>query len=171
VVQLPKREQSSSEFVLPEEDTYTLVLDRLSEERLGKFADNNGVFHPEQEFYFKIVDDAEFAGCELRVYVRTDTFYDGSGKSPTPAKVYSIAKALLGSSFDPDIPPDTEDLVGLKCRGTITHKKVTGADGADRTYANISSYLPLRQRRSASDVQAPEREVVEDPKDVDDIPF
>ncbi len=170
MVQLPKREESSSEFVIPDEDVYTIVLDRLSEERTGKFADKNGDYHPEQEFYFKILDDEEFAGCELKVYVRTDTFYDGAGAGQ-PAKVFLIAKALLGASFDPDVPPDTDDLVGMKCRGTIVHKKVIGADGSERTYANIASFSPMRQRKPASSVQAPDRPIVEDAEDIDDIPF
>jgi len=165
MVQLPKREESSSEFVIPDEDVYTLVLDRLSEERLGKFPDKNGELHPEQEFYFKILDDAEFAGCELRVYVRTDTFYDGSGAGQ-PAKAYLIAKALLGASFDPDSPPDTDDLVGLKCRGTITHKKVMGADGSERTFANISSFSAMRARKSKAD-QTADKEALT----VEDVPF
>jgi hypothetical protein len=123
MVQLPKREESTSEFVIPAEDTYTMVLDRLSEERLGKFPDKNGVLHPEQEFYFKILDDEEYEGCELRVYVRVDTFHDGSGGTQ-PAKVFLISKALLGASFDPNVPPDTEDLVGLKCRATVAHRQL-----------------------------------------------
>lgn len=122
MVQLPKREESQSEYVIPDEGIYTVVLNRLSEERLGKFADKYGVFHPEQEFYFKIVDDYEFEDCELRVYVRTDTFHDGSGAGQ-PAKSYLIAKALLGRKFNADAPPDTEELVGLKCQASVTHKK------------------------------------------------
>lgn len=166
MVQLPKREESSSEFIIPDEDVYTVVLDRLSDERMGKFPDKNGELHPEQEFYFKILDDEEFSGCELKVYVRTDTFYDGSGAGQ-PAKVFLISKALLGSSFDPDSPPDTDDLVGLKCRATVTHKKVMGTDGSERTYANISSYSPLRARRQA---QA-EPEAEPEQGTVDEIPF
>lgn len=162
MVQLPKREESTSEFVLPDEDIYVVVLDRLSEERESKFADKNGVHHPEQEFFFKIVGDEEFDGCELKVYVRTDTFYDGSGAGQ-PAKVYLIAKALLGASFDPDTPPDTDDLVGLKCRGTVTHKKSINSEGSEVTYANLTGFSPMRERKPKAGMSEPE--------DVDDIPF
>lgn len=165
MVQLPRREESTSEFVIPDEDIYVVVLDRLSEERTGKFADKNGVYHPEQEFYFKIVGDEEFDGCELKVYVRTDTFYDGSGAGQ-PAKVYLIAKALLGASFDPDTPPDTDDLVGLKCRGTVTHKKSINSEGTEVTYANLTAFSPMRERKPKT-TAADEA----DPQDIDDIPF
>jgi hypothetical protein len=153
MVQLPKREESSSEFIIPAEDTYTMVLDRLSEERLGKFPDKNGVLHPEQEFYFKILDDEEYAGCELRVYVRVDTFHDGGGGTQ-PAKVFNISKALLGASFDPNVPPEA-------------HKSSLAADGTERTYANIASYSPMRTRTPKVEAQAIEQE----PQTVDDIPF
>jgi hypothetical protein len=166
MVQLPKREESSSEYVIPAEDTYTVILDRVSEERLSKFADKNGVIHPEQEFYFKILDDEEYEGCELRVYVRTDTFYDGSGAGQ-PAKVYLISKALLGASFDPDVPPDTDDLVGLKCRATIAHKSSLAADGTERTYANIASYTPMRTRTPKVEAKPVDVE----PEDDSDVPF
>jgi hypothetical protein len=166
MVQLPKREESTSEFVIPAEDTYTMVLDRLSEERLGKFPDKNGVLHPEQEFYFKILDDEEYEGCELRVYVRVDTFHDGSGGTQ-PAKVFLISKALLGASFDPNVPPDTEDLVGLKCRATVAHKTSMAADGTERTYANIASYSPMRTRTPKVEAKPVDVE----PEDDSDVPF
>jgi hypothetical protein len=166
MVQLPKREESSSEFIIPAEDTYTMILDRLSEERLGKFPDKNGVLHPEQEFYFKILDDEEYAGCELRVYVRVDTFHDGGGGTQ-PAKVFNIAKALLGSSFDPNVPPDTEDLIGLKCRATVAHKSSLAADGTERTYANIASYSPMRTRTPKVEAKPVDVE----PEDDSDVPF
>lgn len=162
MVQLPRREESSTEFVLPDEGTYTLVLDRLSEERPSKFEDKDGNYPPEQEFYFKIINDEDFDGVELRVFVRTNTFYDGSGAGQ-PAKAYLIAKALLGPDFDPDSPPDTDDLVGLKCTGTVVHKKSMASDGTTRTYANLTGYAPLRRKRQ---VQA-QQEI----EDVDDIPF
>jgi hypothetical protein len=158
MVQLPKREESSSEYQLPDEGNYTLVLDRLSEERPSKFEDKDGNYPPEQEFYFKIINDEDFDGVELRVFVRTNTFYDGSGAGQ-PAKAYLIAKALLGPDFDPDFPPDTNDLVGLKCTGTVVHKKSVALDGTTRTYANLTGYAPLRRRRQA------------EPETVDDIPF
>jgi hypothetical protein len=160
MVQLPGRQESTSEYQLPDEGTYTLVLDRLSEERPSKFEDKDGNYPPEQEFYFKIINDEEFEGVELRVFVRTNTFYDGSGAGQ-PAKAYLIAKALLGNQFDPDVPPDTEDLVGLKCTGTVVHKKSIASDGTPRTYANLTGYAPLRRKK------APVVEV----EDVDDIPF
>jgi hypothetical protein len=160
MVQLPGRQESTSEYQLPDEGTYTLVLDRLSEERPSKFEDKDGNYPPEQEFYFKIINDEEFEGVELRVFVRTNTFYDGSGAGQ-PAKAYLIAKALLGNQFDPDVPPDTEDLVGLKCTGTVVHKKSIASDGTPRTYANLTGYAPLRRKK---------QQVVE-VDDVDDIPF
>jgi hypothetical protein len=160
MVQLPGRQESTSEYQLPDEGTYTLVLDRLSEERPSKFEDKDGNYPPEQEFYFKIINDEEFEGVELRVFVRTNTFYDGSGAGQ-PAKAYLIAKALLGTQFDPDVPPDTEDLVGLKCTGTVVHKKSIAADGTPRTYANLTGYAPLRRKK---------QQVVE-VEDVDEIPF
>jgi hypothetical protein len=160
MVQLPGRQESTSEYQLPDEGTYTLVLDRLSEERPSKFEDKDGNYPPEQEFYFKIINDEEFEGVELRVFVRTNTFYDGSGAGQ-PAKAYLIAKALLGNQFDPDVPPDTEDLVGLKCTGTVVHKKSIASDGTPRTYANLTGYAPLRRKK------APVVEV----EDVDEIPF
>jgi hypothetical protein len=160
MVQLPGRQESTSEYQLPDEGTYTLVLDRLSEERPSKFEDKDGNYPPEQEFYFKIINDEEFEGVELRVFVRTNTFYDGSGAGQ-PAKAYLIAKALLGNQFDPDVPPDTEDLVGLKCTGTVVHKKSIASDGTPRTYANLTGYAPLRRKK------APVVEV----EDVDNIPF
>ena len=55
MVQLPRREESSTEFVLPDEGTYTLVLDRLSEERPSKFEDKDGNYPPEQEFYLTMM--------------------------------------------------------------------------------------------------------------------
>jgi hypothetical protein len=146
MVQLPGRQESTSEYQLPDEGTYTLVLDRLSEERPSKFEDKDGNYPPEQEFYFKIINDEEFEGVELRVFVRTNTFYDGSGAGQ-PAKAYLIAKALLGVNFDPDVPPDTEDLVGLKCTGTVVHKKSIASDGTPRTYANLTGYAPLRRKK------------------------
>jgi hypothetical protein len=160
MVQLPGRQESTSEYQLPDEGTYTLVLDRLSEERPSKFEDKDGNYPPEQEFYFKIINDEEFEGVELRVFVRTNTFYDGSGAGQ-PAKAYLIAKALLGVNFDPDVPPDTEDLVGLKCTGTVVHKKSIASDGTPRTYANLTGYAPLRRKK---------QQVVE-VEDVDEIPF
>jgi hypothetical protein len=160
MVQLPGRQESTSEYQLPDEGTYTLVLDRLSEERPSKFEDKDGNYPPEQEFYFKIINDEEFEGVELRVFVRTNTFYDGSGAGQ-PAKAYLIAKALLGNQFDPDVPPDTEDLVGLKCTGTVVHKKSIASDGTPRTYANLTGYAPLRRKK---------QQVVE-VEDVDEIPF
>jgi hypothetical protein len=160
MVQLPGRQESTSEYQLPDEGTYTLVLDRLSEERPSKFEDKDGNYPPEQEFYFKIINDEEFEGVELRVFVRTNTFYDGSGAGQ-PAKAYLIAKALLGNQFDPDVPPDTEDLVGLKCTGTVVHKKSVASDGTPRTYANLTGYAPLRRKK---------QQVVE-VEDVDEIPF
>jgi hypothetical protein len=160
MVQLPGRQESTSEYQLPDEGTYTLVLDRLSEERPSKFEDKDGNYPPEQEFYFKIINDEEFEGVELRVFVRTNTFYDGSGAGQ-PAKAYLIAKALLGNQFDPDVPPDTEDLVGLKCTGTVVHKKSVASDGTPRTYANLTGYAPLRRKK---------QQVVE-VDDVDEIPF
>jgi hypothetical protein len=160
MVQLPGRQESTSEYQLPDEGTYTLVLDRLSEERPSKFEDKDGNYPPEQEFYFKIINDEEFEGVELRVFVRTNTFYDGSGAGQ-PAKAYLIAKALLGNQFDPDVPPDTEDLVGLKCTGTVVHKKSIASDGTPRTYANLTGYAPLRRKK---------QQVVE-VDDVDEIPF
>jgi len=163
MVQLPRREESTTEFVLPDEGTYTLVLDRLSEERPSKFADKNGDFPPEQEFYFKIINDEDFEGCELRVFVRTNTFYDGSGAGQ-PAKAYLIAKALLGPEFDPDEPPDTDDLVGLKCMGNVVHKKSMASDGTTRTYANLTGYGPLRRRKKQA-------QAVAEAEDIDDIPF
>jgi hypothetical protein len=172
MVQLPKREESSSEFVLPDEGTYTVELDRLSEERVGKFEDRDGNYHPEQEFYFRIVDDPDFEGCELRVFVRTDTFYDGSGAGQ-PAKAYLIAKALLGPEFNPDEPPDTEDLVGRRCMGNIVHKKSVALDGSTRTYANLTGYAPLRKARGSVTSPRPSKSVNEQIDDltVDDIPF
>lgn len=161
MVQLPRREESTTEFLLPDEGTYTLVLDRLSEERPSKFEDKDGNYPPEQEFYFKIVNDPDFEGVELRVFVRTNTFYDGSGAGQ-PAKAYLIAKALLGPEFDPDEPPDTNDLVGLKCTGTVVHKKSIASDGTPRTFANLTGYAPLRRRRAARQ---------EEIEDVEDIPF
>jgi len=160
MVQLPRREESSTEFVLPDEGTYTLVLDRLSEERPSKFEDKDGNYPPEQEFYFKIVDDPDFEGCELRVFVRTNTFYDGSGAGQ-PAKAYLISKALLGPNFDPDEPPDTEDLVGLKCMGNVVHKKSVALDGTTRTIANLTGYAPLRRRKG----------VAKPADDLDEAPF
>jgi hypothetical protein len=155
MVQLPKREESTSEFVIPAEDTYTMVLDRLSEERLGKFPDKNGV-----------LDDDEYEGCELRVYVRVDTFHDGAGGTQ-PAKVFLISKALLGASFDPNVPPDTEDLVGLKCRATVAHKTSLASDGTERTYANIASYSPMRTRTPKVEAKPVDVE----PEDDSDVPF
>ena len=96
MVQLPKREESTTEFILPDEGTYTLVLDRLSEERPSKFEDKDGNYPPEQEFYFKIINDEDFDGCELRVFVRTNTFYDGSGAGQ-PAKG-ALEMVIAGSS-------------------------------------------------------------------------
>jgi hypothetical protein len=160
MVQLPKRENSIAEYQLPDEGTYTLVLDRLSEERPSRFEDKDGNYPPEQEFYFKIINDEEYEGVELRDFVRTNTFYDGSGAGQ-PAKVYLIARALLGPNFDPDIPPDTEDLVGLKCTATIVHKKKAQPDGTTRTFANLTGYAPLRRKR----------QVVEPVEDDLDIPF
>jgi len=55
MVQLPRREESSTEFVLPDEGTYTLVLDRLSEERPSKYEGKDGNHHPEQEFYLTMM--------------------------------------------------------------------------------------------------------------------
>ena len=162
MVQLPRREESTTEFVLPDEGTYTLVLDRLSEERPSKFEDKDGNYPPEQEFYFKIINDEDFDGCELRVFVRTNTFYDGSGAGQ-PAKAYLIAKALLGPDFNPDEPPNTDDLVGLKCTGTVVHKKSMALDGTPRTFANLTGYAPLRRRRQA--------EPVVEAEDVSEIPF
>jgi len=165
MVQLPKREESSSEFVIPDEGTYTLVLDRLSEVRPSKFEDKDGNYPPEQEFYFKIVNDEDFAGVELRVFVRTNTFYDGS-KTGQPAKSFLIAKALLGTEFNPNQPPDTDDLVGLKCTGTVVHKKSVALDGTPRTFANLTGYAPLRQRKQASAVPSQDTEL-----DIDEVPF
>lgn len=168
MVQLPRREESSSEFIMPEEGMYTIRLDRLSEERPSRFESKDGIYHLEQEFFFRITDDDEFDGFELKVFVRVDTFYDGSGAGQ-PAKVYQIAKALLGPEFDPDEPPDTEDLVGRKCIGTIAHKKIAGNDGGERTFANLVAYAPLRRSKAT-----PARTIDQaagKPLDVDDIPF
>lgn len=168
MVQLPKREESVSDYLLPDEDVYTVVLDRLSEERPGKYLnERTGEYPPEQEFYFKIINDEEFEGVELRVFVRTDTFYDGTGKSPNPAKVFLIARALLGASFEPGMPPDTDDLVGLKCRGTVTHKKKVNSEGTEMTYANLTGFSPIRERKP----RAQENQASEPMGDVDDIPF
>lgn len=166
MVQLPRRAESTTEFVLPDEGTYSLVLDRLSEERPSRFADKDGNFPPEQEFYFKIINDEDFDGCELRDYVRTNTFYDGSGAGQ-PAKAYVVAKALLGPEFDPDEPPDTDDLVGLKCTATVVHKKKVQPDGTTRTFANLTGYAPLRRKKQGG-YKEPIAELAED---IDDIPF
>lgn len=163
MVQLPRKEESTSEWLLPDEGNYTLILDRLSEERPSKFEDKDGNYPPEQEFYFKIVNDEDFDGVELRVYVRTNTFYDGSGAGQ-PAKAYLIAKALLAEKFDPDNPPDTDDLVGLKCTGTVVHKKSMASDGTTRTFANLTGYAPLRKRQRQA-------EPVVEAEDIDSIPF
>ena len=165
MVQLPKRQESQSEFLIPDEGTYKLKLDRLSEVRLGKFADKDGNFHDEQEFYFHIIDDDDFDGCELREFVRVDTFYDGEGGGQ-PAKIFLIAKALLGAEFDPDEPPDTDELVGRKCLGNVTHKKSIALDGSTRTYARISAFMPVRQKR-----QNAARSVDDTIESVEDIPF
>lgn len=170
MVQLPRKEESASEWLLPDEGTYTLVLDRLSEERPSKFEDKDGNYPPEQEFYFKIINDEDFEGVELRVFVRTNTFYDGSGAGQ-PAKAYLIAKALLGDRFNANEPPDTDDLVGLKCMGNVVHKKSMAMDGTTRTFANLTGYAPLRKRKGRPDAAVGGVRADEDPEDIDDIPF
>jgi hypothetical protein len=74
---------------------------------------------------------------------------------------------LLGASFDPNVPPDTEDLVGLKCRATVAHKTSMAADGTERTYANIASYSPMRTRTPKVEAKPVDVE----PEDDSDVPF
>ena len=188
MVQLPKREESENEYPMPEPGVYLIELTGLSEVRPSKFAnDKTGIHHPEQEFYFQIKDseafpvDEEFIDFQLKVYVRVDTFYDGSGAG-SPAKVFLITQAMYGSEFDPDLIYDTEDLIGKRCLGTVAHKVTFDEQGNKKTWANLTSYAPVKkakpltaeQKRAELERQLAaleEQPVDETPEDIDDIPF
>lgn len=158
MVQLPKPEQAVRDYLLPAEDQYTVVLDHLGEVTPSKFADKDGNFPLEQSFFFKIVDDEEFDGVELRVFVRM-SWWDGSVGQPS--KSYLIAKAMLGDQLDYDNPPDTDDLVGMRCKANVVHKSSVGTDGGTRTFANLTGWAPMRRRK----------QVVQEAEDIDSIPF
>ena len=158
MVQLPKPEQAVRDYLLPAEVQYTVVLDHLGEVTPSKFADKDGNFPLEQSFFFKIVDDEEFDGVELRVFVRM-SWWDGSVGQPS--KSYLIAKAMLGDQLDYDNPPDTDDLVGMRCKANVVHKSSVGTDGGTRTFANLTGWAPMRRRK----------QVVQEAEDIDSIPF
>jgi hypothetical protein len=188
VAQYPKPEDSKAEFPMPAEGVYLMELHNVGEEHIGKFPDKHGDFHTEENFYFHIKNSAafpvtqEFVDFELMVYVRSDTFYDGSAGG-NPATSYVISKALLGSEFNASTPPNSWDLIGRQCYGTIRHKDSFDEGGKKTgTWAKLTGYAPVSQAPVVQLTAAEKRAALEkqlaeltgeptEETDVDDIPF
>jgi hypothetical protein len=91
--------------------------------------------------------------------------FSWTGQTYGPSSKLRPWLAVLMPDFNPDKDElDTDDLVGLTCRGVVTLKK----NEAGKEQNRVTEVLPLEQRRRPAAVGAGSRRT---PLKEDDIPF
>lgn len=150
--------EEGDEWVIPDEDEYEAVVDRIEEFPTVKFGTTEPTIHA--RIVYRITEEGEFEDATA------DSIYNPSLNEK--AKLYPVFKAITGITPDPGKSYDLEDhLVGKPCRIMIEHR--TSDRGGK--FAGVSTVLPVRRKKAAAAAPAPlkKRLQVEDDEDDDDL--
>lgn len=137
---LPRKSESTGDFVVPEDGIYTMEL-------IGFDEPVESAFDPEKQrikLKFQIVEDEEYDGVEVHQWYGLSMHIR--------AKLYPVIKALRGGEdIDEDEEVDLEDLIGKKIQGTLEQITKPRRDDASQTatFANLVAASPLRRKKTA----------------------
>lgn len=147
--------EEGEEWVLPDEDEYEAVVDRIEEFPTTDFNDRTkAVIHA--RIVWRITEPGEFEGATA------DAIFNPSLNEK--AKLYRPFKNITGITPDPGKSYDLEaELVGKPCRIEIEHR--TGSQGGK--FANVVNVLPVRKKKAADSLK--KRLQVEDDDLEDDL--
>ena len=169
MVRIPKASESTAEFKLPENGTYTAVVLDIDPPTLSQQSGKQ-----QQLFKWELIamfDDEdtewvdEFAdkGTVLHDYVNIESFFDGGGDPTRVSKLYKIAKALRGPELDPEDAGDTDDFKGMKAILEIEQGTKTMGANAGQPKAVITAYKYIKRKKAQA---KPDVEL-----DINDVPF
>jgi hypothetical protein len=123
--------------LIPENDIVHL---RVSDVQLHTFTWNEEDVE-KLKWTFTVIDPGPWEG--------RDIFGDTSAKftAHPNCKAYNWASAIMGAQPDAGSEFDTDDLIGMPCRGLIAHK----VDRQQRTWMRIREVLPAQGASTAVD--------------------
>jgi hypothetical protein len=150
--------EEGDEWVIPDEDEYEAVVDRIEEFPTVKFGTTEPTIHA--RIVYRITEEGEFEDATA------DSIYNPSLNEK--AKLYPVFKAITGITPDPGKSYDLEaELIGKPCRIMVEHR--TSDRGGK--FAGVSTVLPVRRKKAAAAAPAPlkKRLQADEDEDEDDL--
>ena len=148
--------EEGEEWVIPDEDEYEAIVDRIEEFHTTDFNDRTkAVIHA--RIVYRITEEGEFEDATA------DSIYNPSLNEK--AKLYPVFKAITGITPETGKSYDLEaELVGKPCRIMIEHRT---SDRGGR-FAGVSTVLPVRRKKAAAGAAAPLKKRLQAEEDDDD---
>lgn len=147
--------EEGDEWILPDEDEYEAVVDRIEEFPTVKFGTTEPTIHA--RIVYRITEEGAFEDATA------DSIYNPSLNEK--AKLYPVFKAITGITPDPGKSYDLEDhLVGKPCRIMIEHR--TSDRGGK--FAGVSTVLPVRRKKAAAAAAPLKKRLQVEDEDEDD---
>lgn len=148
--------EEGEEWILPDEDEYEAVVDRIEEFPTTDYNDRTKqVIHA--RIVWRITEPGPFEGATA------DAIFNPSLNEK--AKLYKPFKAIAGFTPDPGKTYDLEaELVGKPCRIEIEHR--VGSQGGK--FANVATVLAPRKKKVAAESLKQRLQVDEEDDDLAD---